>query len=186
MATLADLPKLFETKDWTTAERLLRKAAKSKKAPAEIHFNLGKVLEAQDRKAQAITFFKRAAALKPGYAAAWAEMGRMMMDTGDLQGALPILEKAANLAPNDPYIPRNIGRLSMRLGLWERAEAAYAGMEDEEALMMRYRCAAELRRNSASEMLQDAFEDPAKRPLAMRMMVRTARGSIPRRVSPLD
>ena len=43
MATLADLPKLFADKDWRTAERLFLKAAKNRKAPAEIHVNLGKV-----------------------------------------------------------------------------------------------------------------------------------------------
>ena len=182
MATLADLPKLFAATDWGTAERLLRKAAKNKRAPAEVHFNLGKVLEAQGRKAQAITFFKRAAALKPGYAPAWAEMGRMMMDTGDLDGALPVLEKAAKLDPSDRFAPRNIGRVAMQLGLWEKAEAIYAGQDDDEAVMMLYRCAAEQRRNSAREMLDEVLAQPERRPLALRMMVRTARGSIPRRV----
>lgn len=184
MATLSDLPKLFAAKDWTTAERLLRKAAKSRKAPAEVHFNLGKVLEAQGRKAQAITFFKRAAALKPGYAAAWAEAGRMMMDTGDPAGALPLLEKAAKLDPDDPYAPRNIGRIAVRLGLWEKAEAVYAGQSDDEAVAMLYRCAAEQRRNSARAMLDEVLAQPARRPLALQMMVRTARGAIPRRLPP--
>ncbi len=182
MATLADLPKLFAAKDWGTAERLLRKAAKNKKAPAEVHFNLGKVLEAQGRKTQAITFFKRAAALKPGYAAAWSEMARMMMDTGDLRGALPVFEKAAQMDPVDPYTRRNIGRIAVRLGLWDKVEAAYAGQGDDEAVMALYRSAAEQRRNSARAMLDDILKLPERRPLGLRMMVRTARGSFPRRV----
>lgn len=182
MATLADLPKLFAARDWGTAERLLRKAAKSRKAPAEVHFNLGKVLEAQGRKVHAITFFKRAAALRPGYAAAWSEMGRMMMDTGDLAGALPVFEKAAQLDPSDRYTQRNIGRIAVRLGLWDKVESAYAGQDDEEAVMMLYRSAAEQRRNSARGMLDAVLAQPDRRPLALQMMVRTARGAIPRRV----
>lgn len=182
MATLADLPKLFAEKDWTTAERLLRKAAKNKKAPAEVHFNLGKVLEATGRKSQAITFFKRAAAMKPGYAAAWSEMARMMNDTGDPVGALPYFEKALKLNPNDPFTLRNIGRIGLRLGFWDKVETAYGGLDDEEAVMARYRSAAEQRKNNARDILDETLANPERRPLALRMMIRTARGSIPRRV----
>ena len=186
MATLADLPSLFAAKDWPTAERLLRKAAKNRKAPAEIHYNLGKVLEAQGRKAQAINYFKRAVALKPGYAAAWFEMGRMMMDTGDLAAALPVFEKAARLDPADRFAPRNIGRIALRLGLWDKVDAAYAECDDDEALMALYRSAAEQRKNSAPQMLADALARADRRPVALRMMTRTARGSIPRRIEALS
>lgn len=185
MAKPDELQKAWEAEDWPTAERLLRKEVKKKKPNPEAVFLLGKALEMLGKPGQALTFFKRAAGMRPDYADAWAETARMLNELGDPKAALPLFEKAQRLDPKNPYSQRNIARIAMRLGLWDKAETNFADHDDDEALLGRYRLSAEQGRNSTRDMLNRMLDDPEKRPLALRAMVRPSRGSMPRRIGPL-
>ena len=69
---------------------------------ASAEFYLGELsLQANDV-TQAIRHYRRATEIYPGFAEAFARLGRALLDSGDTPGSIGQLEKAASLAPNDP------------------------------------------------------------------------------------
>ncbi|MEO1140005.1 MAG: hypothetical protein AAFW87_11175 [Pseudomonadota bacterium] len=62
MASLTDLPAPLQSRDWHWAERQLRKVATTKTAPAEVFYNVAKVLEEAGKLGQRLTWLKRAVA----------------------------------------------------------------------------------------------------------------------------
>lgn len=181
MADLSRLPALLQAADWPRAERLLRQAAKAKSAPAEVFYNLAKVLEEAGKPAQRVQWLRRAVKRRPDYAKAWYELGRALLDAGDLAAAGEAFETAHALHPGDAQARRMFARISLRLGLWEQAEAAFEGAEDREARLARYRIVAETGRATRADR-QDLLCDPALRPEALKTLTRTAKGGVPLRL----
>lgn len=165
------------TQDWDRAERALRKAAKAKAPGADIFYNLAKVLEAAGKPGQMRIWLKRAVAAKPDYAIAWFELGRVELRDHQLAQALNAFEQARAHAPQDKDARRNAARIALRLGLWDKAEAGFQGDADFEAQAARYRIAAET--GTATAEQRDALLRVAgHRPMAIKALTRTARGSI--------
>ncbi len=178
MAKLDDLPRLIQSQDWSSAERVLRKAAQGKSASAEIFYNLAKVLEQVGKPEQRAAWLKRAVARRPDYALAWFELGCIALEDGESDAALKAYQKAWEADPSDSDARRMVARLSLRLGRWEDARNALQEDQDTEALMLRYRIAAEM--GDATPALRDGLlQDAASRPEALRTLTRVAKGSIP-------
>lgn len=184
MAKLEDLPRLIQSQDWATAERVLRKAAQGKSASAEVFYNLAKVLEQVGKPEQRAAWLKRAVARRPDYALAWFELGRIALEDGESDAALKAYQKAWEGDPSDSDARRMVARLSLRLGRWEAAERALQDDEDTEAMMLRYRIAAEM--GDATPALRDELlQDAATRPDALRTLTRVAKGSVSLRLPQL-
>ena len=178
MAGLAKLPKLLQSGDWSEAERILRRAAKSKSAEAEVFYNLAKVLEQNGKHGQRAQWLKRAVLRRPNYARAWYELGRAELEALDLNGAHKAFGKAYALDPADADARRMFARLSLRLGLWDKAEAAFGDADDTEARLARYRITAETGRSTRADR-EELLKDPGFRPEALKALTRTAKGAVP-------
>ena len=166
MPAPADLPRLLAARDWEAAERVLRRAARRADAPAAVHYNLAKVLEAAERPGRAAAL-ERAVRADPRHRDAWFELGRARQE-GDPEGAREAFARAGALG--DAEGARMAARLALRLGRWEEALAAPG--DDEEARVIRWRAAAEL----------GQAPDPAALPpgaAGLRAMVRVAKGRLP-------
>ncbi len=178
MTHQADLQALLAAQDWPGAERLLRRAAKSKSANASTYYNLGKVLEVAGKPEQSGAWYKKAVSADPGHANAWFELGRWAIDGRDWPLAAKAFAKAAALAPDDPDAWRNLGRVTLRLGHWDQAQVAWARFDDDEARLAQYRIAAE-RGKDTSVLRAALLRDPALRPEVLKTLVRTAKGRVP-------
>ena len=179
MAGMGDLPALLAAEDWDGAERLLRRAAKARTAPAEVHYNLAKVLMENGKAAQAGQWFRRAVAARPDYAAAWFEMGRWALVADDLPLAFRAFQKASKLAPADRDARISLGRIALRCGQWDVARRAWDGVEGTEALQARYRIAAETG-DETGTLLERLLSADLPRPQSLTTITRTAKGRIPR------
>lgn len=185
MMDMTALQARIAAQDWAGAERMLRRAAKSKGAGAQVFYNLGKVLQAGGKGAQSGAWFKKAVAADQGYAIAWFELGRWAIDADDLTLAERCFDKAAMLAPDDADAWRNLGRVRLRLGDWAAARTAWDRLgEDAEVLTARYRIAAELGEDTAA-LQATLLAQADMRPEAMKALVRVAKGSVPLRFPPL-
>lgn len=172
------LPALLAAQDWPAAERLLRRLAKGKAPTADVFYNLAKVLEMAGKRAQVRHWLERAVGCKPDYAIAWFELGRAAVDEGDLPAARLAFVKALALAPQDADARRSLGRVALRLGDWEMANACFAGQTDREAQMARYRIGAET--GAPVDDLRAALLARGEwRPEVLKTLTRTAKGSIP-------
>lgn len=182
MNDMKSLPALLSDQDWPAAERLLRRLAKGKAPAPEVFYNLAKVLEAEGKPDQMKHWLERAVTANPRYAIAWFELGRVALDQGALRDAQAAFRRAAELMPSDADAQRNLGRIALRLGDWKKAAACFAPHSDKEAQVARYRIAAEL--GSDSRALRDALlAQPAWRPEVIKTLTRTAKGTIPLRLT---
>lgn len=176
MASISKLPDLLAASDWVGAERVLRRAAGRTGAGADVFYNLALVLGRAGKGAQAGSWLRRAVKARPGYMAAWFELGRWCLDAGDLTGALEGFQTASGLALEDVDAKRNLGRVALRLGRWDVAVAAFDA-DDTEARIARYRIAAETGEDASG--LLDNLLDTAPRQAVLKAMTRTAKGRIP-------
>lgn len=186
MIDLSALPRMLSAQDWPAAERLLRRAAKAKGAPAAVFYNLAKVLEAQGKLAQRETWLRRALALDPRHAAAWFELGRVLLDDACLREAEGAFAHALRLDPADREARGLLLRLRLRLCDWQGATEALDGLPDTpQTRAARYRIAAET--GQPTEGLRAALlSDAQARPEALKAMTRVARGSLPLRLPNLS
>ncbi|MGJ8589896.1 MAG: tetratricopeptide repeat protein [Yoonia sp.] len=172
------LPALLAAKDWPAAERLLRRLAKGKAPQPAVFYNLAKVLEAGGKPDQMKHWLERAVAANPSYGVAWFELGRITLDHGALADALTAFLRASALMPDDADTRRNLGRVALRLGDWDRAAECFAAKSDPEARLARYRIAAETRSDTSG--LRDALlAERGLRPEVIKTLTRTAKGSVP-------
>lgn len=181
MADLTPLPRLIQTRDWTGAEALLRAAAAEAQAPAEVFYNLAKVLEARGNWDQAGPWLDRAVAARDGYAIAWFELGRWATDFGEFPKAFTAFGRVVDLDPQDADARRNLGRVALRLGEWDIAQTMFAGQSDVEAQIALYRAAAE-RGEDARDRLDQLLALTDDRPAVFKAMFRTAKGRVPLRL----
>ncbi|WP_299966363.1 tetratricopeptide repeat protein [uncultured Roseobacter sp.] len=185
MVDLATLPALLAAQDWPRAEKLLRRAAQKRDAPAEVFYNLAKVLEALDKPEQSRRWLKRAVTQRPGYASAWFELGRAALASRDLPAARDAFARAARLDPADADARRSLGRVALRLCDWDLAAQCFEGGEDTEARHARYRIAAETGQAQAADRAA-LWSDGSARALTLRTLTRVARGTLPLRLRALD
>lgn len=183
MKDIKSLPALLAAEDWPAAERLLRRLAKAKVPPPAVFYNLAKVLEAAGKPEQMKHWLERAVAANPVYGLAWFELGRVALDRSALDDALAAFLRASELMPADADTQRNLGRVALRLGDWDRAVHCFAAQDDPEARLARYRIAAETGENSKD--LRDALlAERAWRPEVIKTLTRTAKGSVPLTLAP--
>ena len=175
---LSTLPGLLAAEDWPAAGALLRAAAAQDGASAEVFYNLGKVLEAAGRHAEAGPWFERAVSARPDYQIAWFELGRWAIAHGPLQRALDAFRAASQIDANDEDAARNHARLALRLGHWQEAERVWSRFSDPEALMAHYRTITE-RGEDGSGLRDELLARGDLRPDMLKAMTRTARGRIP-------
>ena len=180
------LAEALSSQDWATAERILkRRTAKSKASPAD-HFNLGVVQIEMGRYARALAPLKRAAKMTPQDVVVWLQLGRAALGAEDLAVARTAFARAHALDPGNPVARSSHGKLSLRFGDWQAAEAALSGLNGAEAAALAYRAAAERGAEGARDCLHDLLKRPETRSAAMKAMAKTARGRIPLRLPRAD
>jgi TPR repeat protein len=107
-------------------------------------------------------------------------MGRAAIDTGDLATALEGFDRALTLDPSDGDARRNLGRVALRLGRYDIARAAWAGLPgDGEAALALYRVACETGDPDAPEMRRALLARHPDRAAVIRTLVRVSKGAIP-------
>jgi protein O-GlcNAc transferase len=107
------------------APDILARAVKLRPDVAEAHNDLGVVLGARGRFAEAATAFQRAAALRPDYAEAHANLGGALRRLGRTEEAVARYERAAVLMPNSAGAHNNVANALMELGRLDAALAHY-------------------------------------------------------------
>ncbi|QHQ35157.1 tetratricopeptide repeat protein [Algicella marina] len=183
MQGLEKLPDLLARHDWPAAERMLKRAAERKDAPAAVFYNLGKVMMEQGKWAPARKRLRQAVEVEPGHANAWFELGRATLEAGDLTEAADAFGRALMLVPEDGDARRNFGRVALRLGRVADAWEALLPLQgtDPEVDMLLYRAAAEGRQPEAESLRAELWDDPARRQHAIVASVRASKGRLPLR-----
>jgi tetratricopeptide (TPR) repeat protein len=74
---------------------------------------------------QAKAAYERALALDPGLAAAWTNLGSLLAEVGDLDGARDHFEQALRCDPEQPEAHANLAELALRQGDHDVAIAGY-------------------------------------------------------------
>lgn len=101
------------------AEEVLTKAAKTSPDKPQIHYLLGQLREAQGRKADAYTHFRRAADLDPDYLDAWKEAYKQRNDVFLSQTEMDqIALRMVQLDPLNRHSSLKHGEISDVKGLW--------------------------------------------------------------------
>ena len=90
----------------------------------EIHYNLGKTLQAQGYDEQALQSYREAVRLKPDFAAAYSNMGTLLQMQGRLDEALDCHREALRAEPL-AEVHFNLGNVYKGLGRYQEAESSY-------------------------------------------------------------
>jgi tetratricopeptide (TPR) repeat protein len=93
---------------------------------ASAEFYLGELSLRNNDSQSAIAHYTRATVLYPGFADAFAALGRTLLDSGKNAAAIEPLEKAAALAPADPSIHQTLALAYQRNGRKEDAAKEFA------------------------------------------------------------
>lgn len=88
-----------DAEDYAAAEAYYRQAVQKQPRLPGVHYALGHVLRRLGRDAEAIQEMRAELELDPYHYLAYFELGASTLQKGDLQAALPILEKCARLRP---------------------------------------------------------------------------------------
>ena len=109
------------------AETALRRAAELEPKSAEIWNNLGLVALARGRDNEAFKAFDKAVSLDDNFIDARLNKAAVLLDCGDYARALPELESAARVRPDDPDVLVALGVARRGMGKTEEARRAYEG-----------------------------------------------------------
>ena len=126
--------------DMEEARRSFEKAAQLRADPSYF-LDLGRALAKsgnssdQDR-ARAITACRQALALDPGYAEAHLELGRMLVQTQDLEDGRRELAKALELEPDFYLADYLLGRLYYQMGEKDRGQEYMKSFEEKKGVLM--------------------------------------------------
>ena len=124
--------------DLPRAEHLLQEAVDmgSVSNRATAHFTLGVLRQMQTRLPEAQTEFETAISLDPNNARTYSHLGETLLYLGQPEAAIPPLEQAVRLSPDDPNVAMTywalgtcqllLGRLDQAIGLLQTARAANA------------------------------------------------------------
>jgi protein O-GlcNAc transferase len=107
------------------AADILARALALRPDVAEAHNDLGVVLGARGRLAEAAAAFARAAALRPDYAEAHNNLGAALRRLGKIEEAVAHYERVAALAPDSAGAHNNLANALMELGRLDAAIAHY-------------------------------------------------------------
>ncbi len=102
--------------------RSLEGARSSSSGKAEREFIRGLELHRAEQLDQALKHYAKAAALDPGHAMAWNNMGVLLRRQGKRKAAVACYRRAVANQPDDPSHHSNLGNVLRDLGLLEEAE----------------------------------------------------------------
>lgn len=103
------------------AGRLLNQALALDPRNASTILEIGRVLNAEDRKSEAIDAFKAALRVRPELTEGWFELGNCHAAMADYQPARAALQQARSLAPRDPGPTASLAYLEVRQGNYATA-----------------------------------------------------------------
>ena len=145
------------------AERHYRRALELQPASADIRVNLGRLLDAQGRTAEALAAYRAAIREEPSLETAHFNLGTLLARTGDLGGAQAALGEAIRLDPDHADALANLAVLVAQAGdasragrLFERAVAADPSDADAQANLSLFYLNAQ-RPNDAYARAQEAL-----------------------------
>jgi protein O-GlcNAc transferase len=104
------------------AERYYRQVLENDSHAAHAHSNLGLLLCAQSKTAEAIGFFQQACRLAPNYLNAHLNLGSALAEQGQYAEAMASFQHALGINPNDADAHYNMGKVFFKLEQY--AEAA--------------------------------------------------------------
>jgi len=107
--TLADI--YIDKREFDKALVALRKAIEFDPDYIEGYFNIGLILQTQNRIAEAAEYYKKAISLKPDYYRAYDNLGAIYLDKGDLNESLSYYQKSMYLNPQNPDVYFNIANI---------------------------------------------------------------------------
>jgi tetratricopeptide (TPR) repeat protein len=91
---------------------VVARAGRATRAPVySLHQNLGTVFMRCQRHDEAVVGYRQALRHRPNYAATYLNLGYALKDSGRIQEATAAWEQAARLAPHDPALREERGRL---------------------------------------------------------------------------
>ncbi|MBT9613719.1 MAG: tetratricopeptide repeat protein [Burkholderiales bacterium] len=103
----------------------LQKAAKFLPNDAEIHNNLGNVLQAHGQHAEAAASLRRALMLAPDFVEAHANLGNALKDLGQLDAAVASYRRVLKINPNIAELHSNLGAVLHELQQFDEAVASH-------------------------------------------------------------
>jgi tetratricopeptide (TPR) repeat protein len=112
-----------ETEAPAEAARWLETALRIDAAYAPAHVRLARVLEALDRRDEALVHYRDAMRLAPTDPMGYLGAGRITLAQGDVRGAIALLEQARERGPDLQAVIATLARAHQRAGDTARAEA---------------------------------------------------------------
>ena len=113
----AEAHMLREVKQYQASYDVLRQALEERPDQPELLYDIALAAEKLDRLDAVESNLRRLLALKPEHAQAWNALGYTLADRTDrLAEARDYIEKALELAPEDPFILDSMGWVQYRLG----------------------------------------------------------------------
>lgn len=106
----------LKTGDYPRGVQLLRVALRLGRDEAKVRFNLGMALSDLGELDEALDHLRKAAEAEPRQADILVALALAVYRKGDPQLAVPILERALELDPENPYAMRNLAGCLLRLG----------------------------------------------------------------------
>lgn len=96
-------------------------------APDDWHllYYIGRLAGLDRMTGLALVSLKRAVKINPRAAPAWNNLGYMLANQGDLDGAIEALKTYERILPDDPNPPDSLAEIYMRAGKLDEAEKAY-------------------------------------------------------------
>ncbi len=83
---------------------------------------------------EAISHFRTATSLKPGYLEAWSDLGNTLTKVKDFPGGIAAYEKALALAPDNNALISSIAYSYLHLENWDKAEEYYTKLVERDSL----------------------------------------------------
>lgn len=114
----------LQAEDLAAAERRLRTLVKAA-GDADDEELLAVLLQRQKRPDEAAQAYRRVLRADPGRSTAWARLSASLDAAGDTSAALRVLEEGLSAVPESSLLADQLGKLSYRLELFERSEAAF-------------------------------------------------------------
>ena len=112
----------FGSSDATAAAASLQRSLQIK-PDASVYSDLGVMLRAQRRYAEAEAAYRRALELDPSLVPALGNLGNVLLDQHRLEAAELVLTEAVSRAPDQPWLLRNLALSLLARGAADRAEA---------------------------------------------------------------
>jgi tetratricopeptide (TPR) repeat protein len=116
----------FQLAYWRDSETLFRHAIAAVPDNYLGYDNLGKALQDQGRKEEAVACWNKAVQLAPQYAQAQYNLGTVLLEQGKEEEAVLHLKAAVKAAPGDANAHQNLGNAYLNLGNLAEATVQYA------------------------------------------------------------